>query len=486
MPKVVDNDPRVDKAARHYILDGKWGLPYHMRGCGFSQKESKDRTLQMRVRRRSEELRPNDNSQQEPPPLPALPPASTDQQLAASTTINANTPPQNAAVNILGPTTKPKKTRKTAAAAQQERVNKRLRKEKEKNARKEATRVMAVELKKKEDGEAFLSFEDIIKNVETQYGVAPSKSSVYRDIRAGRAGMSPPKVGGNYKLEDDIFKLLCSAITSAVQINQINADEVNNRRNTLARKIADVLGHETPAKHLLERILAETATNLIAAKGNVQEHRRILWCTHYNLSIWFDTWEFNLLDLGFAFTNAKGAVEIFTEQLKNVLNLDESSVGTDGTVDLQGGRQPSVLLDPSLPSSGTGASKSNTTSTFIGGSNAIGEPLPPHFQFPTAAKSDETMKINIEAARFTHTVRCKFGMSEERDMPCTFGCNTKGGMDDKEFAEFIRNSIRVLYPFVKDEPGSRVIIKCDSGVGRNWIWLLAECRAHGIYIYPSE
>lgn len=131
MPKVLDDDPWVERAARNYAQDAQYGLPYHihMRGCGFSSEESTNRTLQMRVRRRSEQLQPIEPIQQQPPTLPPVAPvAPTDQQPAASTAINANVSQQDTA-DISGPSTKPKKTRKTAAAAQQERVNKRLRNE---------------------------------------------------------------------------------------------------------------------------------------------------------------------------------------------------------------------------------------------------------------------------------------------------------------------------------------------------------------------
>ena len=43
--------------------------------------------------------------------------------------------------------------------------------------------------------------------------------------------------------------------------------------------------------------------------------------------------------------------------------------------------------------------------------------------------------------------------------------NEKGGMDNKEFDKYIRNNIMRLYPDAADEPGKRVIIKCNSGPG---------------------
>ena len=37
--------------------------------------------------------------------------------------------------------------------------------------------------------------------------------------------------------------------------------------------------------------------------------------------------------------------------------------------------------------------------------------------------------------------------------------NEKGGMDEAEFEEYLRNSIFPLYPDVKDAPGKRVMMK---------------------------
>jgi hypothetical protein len=60
-------------------------------------------------------------------------------------------------------------------------------------------------------------------------------------------------------------------------------------------------------------------------------------------------------------------------------------------------------------------SKKAQTSTMNTRSNAVGESIPPHFQFPTKAQSDDTEAINIECLGNIHTVRGKFGCREEKD-----------------------------------------------------------------------
>jgi hypothetical protein len=85
-----------------------------------------------------------------------------------------------------------------------------------------------------------------------------------------------------------------------VQINQLNRNDGNNSQKELGAKIAVVFGNRYSQQHLIERCLKDTAVNLLASKGNMQEHRRILWNAHKNPVVWFDTWGGNLVELGFA------------------------------------------------------------------------------------------------------------------------------------------------------------------------------------------
>ncbi len=54
----------------------------------------------------------------------------------------------------------------------------------------------------------------------------------------------------------------------------------------------------------------------------------------------------------------------------------------------------------------------------------------------------------------------------ETSWDCTFGLNTKGGMDDCEFEQYVMNSILPLYPKTRDRPGHQLLLKRDSGPGR--------------------
>ncbi len=59
---------------------------------------------------------------------------------------------------------------------------------------------------------------------------------------------------------------------------------------------------------------------------------------------------------------------------------------------------------------------------------------------------------------------------------CTIGLNEKGGMNDEEFDKYINNSIVLLYPDLEDMPGKQVLLKVDSGPGRNGRDLLNKAR----------
>jgi len=58
-------------------------------------------------------------------------------------------------------------------------------------------------------------------------------------------------------------------------------------------------------------------------------------------------------------------------------------------------------------------------------------------------------------------------------------------MTDDEFEKYIENSTVPLYPNLTDMPGKRVLLKVDSGPGRNRRELLMKCRFCRLYIYPG-
>ncbi len=111
--------------------------------------------------------------------------------------------------------------------------------------------------------------------------------------------------------------------------------------------------------------------------------------------------------------------------------------------------------------------------------------MPIHWQLPTAATAEEREKLRFEFLTHVCNTRSRFGCDEERVWPCTIGLNEKGSMNDEEFDKYINNSIVPLDPDLEDMPGKQVLLKVDSGPGRNRRGLLNKARFQGVYLFPG-
>ena len=109
--------------------------------------------------------------------------------------------------------------------------------------------------------------------------------------------------------------------------------------------------------------------------------------------------------------------------------------------------------------------------TFIGGSSALGQPLPPHFQHISRAKADN-VRANEDMFKHMQKMRLSFGNIDSHSEHChecwpiTTGANTKGGMDGDEFKKCLQTNILKLHPDAANVPGKRAMIKVDGGPGR--------------------
>ena len=105
-----------------------------------------------------------------------------------------------------------------------------------------------------------------------------------------------------------------------------------------------------------------------------------------------------------------------------------------------------TYYDVRFPQLGKATSKSVLTTTMIGGSNAAGKPIPPHFQFQTSAQTPDAKALRIEYIRYMLNVQAAFGHKEIQSFPISLGLNNKGGVDDVEFFEYLQKSFMKLYP----------------------------------------
>jgi hypothetical protein len=141
-----------------------------------------------------------------------------------------------------------------------------------------------------------------------------------------------------------------------------------------------------------------------------------------------------------------------------------------------------MFYGPNL--SGTGNAQSNKTSdqcSLIFGSNALGQPLPPHFQLKTNAKTQERIKIRLDVLEHIPQIYADYG-DGRKTYSCTFRANEKGGINTQEFRKYVLN-IRHIFPDCAYIDGKRIMLKVDSGPGRSDKEFLAWCHAQGIIVY---
>ena len=149
--------------------------------------------------------------------------------------------------------------------------------------------------------------------------------------------------------------------------------------------------------------------------------------TYYNLKTWFDSWQEELIELGFANLDDENKVVIPPDKLEHNLNLDETCLVLDGSKCNRGGRPEVIFYSPYLPNLGKATIKNSATTAMIARSTATGEPIPPHFQVETHAQSVETQSVNINLMRFLPNIIEKFGAGEEKEWPVTLGLMQREG-----------------------------------------------------------
>jgi len=177
------------------------------------------------------------------------------------------------------------------------------------------------------------------------------------------------------------------------------------------------------------------------------EQRRVEWTTHFNLNLWFDTWKTTLIELGFAREKTcddiaeEGEVMFLPGQKERIINVEETDGTLDDTRGQTGGRPPIVFTSPDVPAGSTSVNKCGYKTTLICGSTAAGEPIPPHFQFKTNAKTKEGQRISVDWFRLCLRIRGKFGHDTHKNFPVTFGMNKKGGINSVELQKYTQTAV---------------------------------------------
>ncbi len=201
---------------------------------------------------------------------------------------------------------------------------------------------------------------------------------------SGDIGVSPLRKGPKGTIDELHYKNLCMAADNYVAIQNASGKSRECTFRKLRARIekvvwgADVQSDSRLAQHLLQHVLKDTSINLNVSKDSNVEDRRIRWTNYQNISMWFDNWERDIVNLGTAICDpSTNKVTIPKEQLSNIVNFDKSCCSLDGSNSERGGRPEAVLYDPRFPHTGKATSKSTLTTTLITGSTAAGEALPP-------------------------------------------------------------------------------------------------------------
>ncbi len=494
-------DCRAKKAALFFLAceanpATRLSIPAAMRAKEYSDVEAVDQILVQQVRPESQKKAPKDTPHPESvaiSSLLALAPVATTARPALQSILTKQTVAPVIVVGGIDASILPSPERKVRKTSHQEQIgkqNKRKCKAVHAQAHARATTLVAKERMKPKENRRTTA--QVIAQVEGEfrargYGVTLSKNTINWYVPLGMLGTFPLVCRYKGMMPKHAFELLVLAVESFVQISNVNS--INTKWLTLMMAVNTCCGvapAECRAKHsLYDQVMKSTNVSLNAYVSPVVEERRVRWTTYANLNAWFDNFRAFLIEFDFAGVGDDGEPTFTKVHLRRIMNVDETEISLDASNTRAGGRPAVSFHDPHLPLTSRSTAKSLLACTGIFGSSAAGECVPPHFQLPTSATAEEREKIRFEFLTHTLDTRGRFGCTEERIWPCKIGMNKKGGMTDNEFKKYIDNSIIPLYPNLEDTLGKRVLLKVDSGPGRNGRELLVKCRFRGLYIYPG-
>lgn len=484
------------------------GTTQAMELVGFSKEERTVAKLYQRVRRRASKLEVVAKESTEAVVPTAVDVCAVDSSLSSLTSSSRTTrtiPDENpmTTAEVLLETAitstskekeaKAKAYRRTTRELQRVNATTALAKSREKQAMKVATTIIKKNLELSRNDPMKKSIAVIVKDINKRFKSNISKQTAARYVRAGLIGMSPLKKGPVGDFPKRIYASLKGAFATYLKLEQAGSTKQSSTKqmSKLVNATVNKAGFCRKRDDLTRKLQKDTADQFERGKANVVEQRRVMWTTAYNLDVWFSTWKDTLIDLGFARDktledgNVEGELVFFPGQLERIGNVDETDGSIDDTTGQRGGRPPMRFFASDVVGGATAVNKNSFSSTIICGSNAAGDPFPPHFQLKTAAQTDEGQRLSVDWFVNCKDVVGKFGHPSRISLPCTFGMNDRGGMNSVELEKYMRGSILPLYPDIADVPLKRVIMKVDSGPGRMNVEMLANMRLQGLYLVPG-
>ncbi len=117
-----------------------------------------------------------------------------------------------------------------------------------------------------------------------------------------------------------------------------------------------------------------------AGVSNQAEECHLNWTTYANIKMWFDCYDGFLIEFGFGSLMEDGSFFVCDEQNKTSLSMD-------GTKQNKEGHPLVTFYNGLVPVLRAFTSKTLQSTTMLTGNNALGDVIPPNFQFSTMAKS---------------------------------------------------------------------------------------------------
>jgi hypothetical protein len=509
---ITTMDARVEQAADFLRKDksGKFTSSQAMQHAGFSTTELHDRNLQRRVLRKkkaspegisvtipsTEHIKANEKE------ISPMTLASTSSTAATvSTLFNGGSSSISTSLREKLPKTMRLTSKQAHEVRKETAIEMADTTDNYKTAMKEAT----IMYQNEQDAakEALAQGDEIYKKltgrriaelVNAKYHTNIQDRTIRKQVSEGKAGLSPERRGPKGTIASRYYKALCGAFESYVKLKQVTRD--SNLKRTFLQKLVNAVVNKHPKENrtgriLFERLQQSVAATLSIGKVDKIEERRNKWTTYSNVNIWYDSLKEFLIEEGFAVENDQendlpGELLYGKGQIERIGNIDETGIVIDTTKSQKGGRESVVFFDP-LISDGPemSAHKNSFSGTLMQGCTAGKELIPPHFQLPSDAMTEDGMKISSDFIKDMHLTVGTFGHDDLQEFPCTYGMNTKGGMNGKEFANYMLNCYRILYPDAADLPTKRVCVLVDGGPGRTNTEMLASLRLSGLLLFPS-
>ena len=451
------------------VSKGKVGVRKAMELVGFSAEDRETMRLYMKVRRLVPKLKVSIeqiDKKVTPPPAqvganPASEASSLTTEFHSEIQNDTNTSPGNETAQLnarrrilASPTddeenhTSPKEKRFRRKSKDIQADNGKIAAAKERNSKamKAATTLMQRNnaLPKAERRNA----QEICEETNRAYNSSINPKTAARYVRQGLIGTSPLKPGPCGDVPKRSYTALKGAFSTFLKLEQAECKTQSTvtKLSKLVNGCVNKGGYKKTRNDLARKLQRDTAHMFDVGKANVVEQRRLQWTTGYNLNIWFGTWKDVLIDLGFARAAVpedmvEGELFFFPGQKQRVGNIDETDGSLDETTGQRGGRPPMTFFAPDVSGGATAANKSGYSSTIICGSNAAGEPFPPHFQLKTLAQTTEGQRMSVDWFQGAKNIRAKFGFAEVQSLPCTFGMNEKAGMNSVELDKYITKAI---------------------------------------------